>query len=430
MKFETFAATDASQSHAPISLDSYYKSIRILKSELIANLTTTRSSRFGYNYLVFEFEREYPHAAVKSIQHYSLLDYARPRKRVVNNNESVPPPFEIEKFTGKLFYMLSEDTLDFDRLHGEKSYDLVIRLTDYAQQELDYFVTVTLVDDDELFYTTQTGARSLTNKLFIEPGLVGEGQLIGQVNVIDALKQADESDSLMRYVEILQNNPKKFHYEIMHSNDHDGLFRVDETTGLVYAARPVIQMNGDKFKKLVVRVSGRVGQREERRCLFFIDVYVFMRTRRPGVIPRNPVKFVANEFNTSVKIDVDVDFGLDFFFEPVEISRLISAVVTGGDPSIIDSNVRYKMLRNHHDRCEINWFNGKLRCRVTRDQQKEEYVGSLDTDVDKESFSILIATYDFHNRVLFDSAKVRNLDFYVNLIKKYIKNDYFLIILI
>ena len=334
----------------------------MLKSELISNLTT-RTTRNGYNYLLLDFAREYPS---HQVEHFTL-DYT---------NRSLP--FEIEN--GKLFYMLSEDTHAFKQYDDE--YNLIIRLTDSKQDNLDYSVRVNLINDDELFYTQAT----LTNKLYIDP-IVRKDQLVGQVDVLAAF----EAENTSEFTEIFRrpDQTRNFRFQVLNSNDHTGLFRVEPNSGIVFADKPVIKFdNEDKFKKLRVQVTGHVGHRP---CEFLVDVYIFMRLHvTSSVLRRNPVKFEKDEFNTSVSVGVGRD--VVGYFEPIEISRLTSA---DDDLAVIDTNVRYVILRNYqHDRCEMNWFNGKLRCQMGK-------------GVDEERFSIQIATYDFHDRSLFDSTKVR-----------------------
>lgn len=278
--------------------------------------------------------------------------------------------------------MLSEDTHAFRQ---DDEYNLIIRLTHSRQDDnLDYSIRVNLINDDKLFYTR----GSLANKLYIDP-IVRKDQLVGQVDLLGAFEAA-AAENTSEFTEILRrpDQARNFQFRVLNSNDHTGLFRVDPNSGLVFADKPVIQFdNEDKFKKLRVQVTGYIGHRP---CQFLVDVYIFMRLHATSsVVRRNRVRFEKDEFNASVSVEVGRDVGVGLF-EPIEISRLTSV----DDLAVIDTNVRYVILRNYqHDRCEMNWFNGKLRCEMGK-------------GIDEERFSIQIATYDFHERSLFDSTKV------------------------
>jgi hypothetical protein len=312
----------------------------------------------GYNYLLADFRNEYP-----SLTRFAL------------SYEGGDIPFEIEHSTGKLYYLLSEDRSEFDTSSGEKRFELNVKLTDSASNEIDFFVDVRLIDDDELVYMDD----QLITKFFISPNS-SKDELIGQIKVLEAFEKA-ETNLTRRYVEFLRRNQMRFEFEIADSDDYEHLFRLDRFSGLLFANKSIVRL-GDKFKKMAVKVSGKVG---EKRCHFLVNVYIFMIKPPNEPITIDSHRFESNEISVNVTLNNDEEY-----FEPkIKLSE--------EESNVFNANLRYKLLRNEEQsRCEVNWYNGRFKCR------------SAPKPTENERLSVLIAAYDLENNANLGLTKVNN----------------------
>lgn len=360
---ETF---DAEHKYPSINIPHYYREITLTKTDIVRKFTYTsladvECKHDGYDVLVFDFNREYPSNNI--FEYY--LDY----------HDDADYPFELEKYTGRLYYLTAEDARDEYDDYGLKRFKLDLYFIDSARARLDFTLLVTLIDDDPLRLTM----HNLVNTFYLAAN-VNDQKLtpIGRIDVPSALRNSIETN-LSHVHRFVVNNPKMFQFQLVNSTD-SGLFRLDAFTGQLFLNRS--NRTEHTFYKLTVTVSGSVGYKSS--CLFHVDVYVMLGNRFVD-LSIVPVKFDQTELTTTVYVR---SFEIGGYFQPIDQLRV--------EPTSPASRLRFKLLNDHQHRCEVNWYDGsELKCLVNR----RKFVTT-------ETITLFVLAYDLDDTSNYDSIKV------------------------
>jgi hypothetical protein len=225
-------------------------------------------------------------------------------------------PFEIEKYTGKLFYLISEDTRKYNR-NGEKYFYLNVTITD--GQIKTYFIMEIKLNDDEQIIRLD----GLVNKLYFDLS----SQQIGQVSISN-----------------LDLGYKNLNFEIKESEN----FEIDSKTGYLFIKAGQDLRDVYNNSKLDVNISGFVGL---KHTLINSEVFIFndLSTK------------VFNQENFDFKLEIDSDLiksGLEAEFGLSEQYEIVSET---------KRPVRFKLINNELEKfCQLNLFNGVLQCFFSR----------------------------------------------------------------
>jgi hypothetical protein len=282
----------------------------------------------GYEIQIYNFRHQFP----------TLPDQIE--FSIEYNNVDIP--FEIEKRTGKLFYLISEDTLEFDR-NGEKYFYLNVTIANGQLKK--YFIIEIKLSDDEKIIQLEGSAPQ---KLYFD----AYNQQVGQVSI---------SDFDFGY--------KSSNFEVAESD----LFEIDSKTGYLFVRAEENLKEIHNYSKIDVAITGVIGQKYTQ---IKSEVFIFKSLE-------------ANLFDQK-----SFDFKLDFSFDCAE-SGLETEFILSEQYAILSEikrPTRFRLINNELDKfCQLNEFNGVLGCFFSK--------SSL-VNTQKKKFNLIAAAYNLDDEYL------------------------------
>jgi hypothetical protein len=261
---------------------------------------TTSSRVEGYEVLIYDFRHSFSSLP-------GQIEF-----NIEYNNRDLP--FEIEKSSGKVYYLISEDTSQFNS-NGEKHFFLNISLT--LRLKRFFLIEIKIINDDQLIQL-----RGLTQKFKLNSE--GSNKQVGRVTIY--------------HLDSIGN--KRLNFELAESENYE----IDAKTGYLFAKNET--SHGYVNIKLTVAVSGYVGA----KCtLMKIDVFLYNDLDR-GLLDKDVFDFkleILSDFN-----DLETEFVLSRKYEVVSEAR---------------RPARFGLLNNELERhCQLNMYNGVLSCYFQR----------------------------------------------------------------
>ena len=250
--------------------------------------------------------------AVNKIEGYEILIYEfqqsfccnQAEYKIEYNNEDLP--FEIEKLTGKVFYLLSEDTIEYS-LNGDKFFNLIINILNPSEVK-QFMLQIQLVNNDPLIQLD-----NLVNVFHFNPSK----PLIGQI-----------------FSDHFDLSAKKLKFQLAQTENFD----VEATTGHLF----IKSLSNECNFKLNVNATGYTG---EKRTLLKFDVFLYNSNCY------QTIAFDKTHFDLKIEAS-DGKFEAEF-----KLSAQYSIVNANNRPA------RFRLIGNELEQfCQLNWFNAILSC--------------------------------------------------------------------
>lgn len=308
---------------------------------------SAQSRKLGYDVLVHDFNTGL------NENDQNLIEFS------IDYQDQNDLPFEINKYSGQLYYLISEDTSEFDSNY-EKKFIFRIILKDLNNIVSFCEIDFCLINNDPIVYT-----ENLTNKFLVDKYL-SSNKLIGQIDLINSLEANNHQDSSQLII-FLNLNQVELNFKIEYSND---VFYLDPRTGHLFT-NDLIGSQRSQFYSLNVKVTGKIPNLN-KNLLFEINVYIIARD--------------------SIDPSVLYSAGLVNFEEKTQSFKVNGARNISFNLKAISSNInkekhlRFKILYKSTDECEINWFNGNILCLFGHKQRELIRLTALVYDIEDKYF--------------------------------------------
>ncbi|RNA31535.1 hypothetical protein BpHYR1_033202 [Brachionus plicatilis] len=285
-------------------IKNYFININLLKSEII-----DKSADNPFDILIHEIGSN---NGPRNLIEFSIV-----------YNENIP--FEIGKYTGKLYYLPSEDGKNFDAFY-EKNYEFQIAATDLDGNTAQLIVQFKLFDDDPISYF----GHKLNQFIQVKGHLVDK-QIIGKIDLGNAL----EKNIYKNFSELLSTYYQwKINYKIINSERN---FIIDSKTGLIFANNLILSNKSGQFYQLKVEVNAEFRQKK-----ISIQIYAY-------VVPENQ------------KYSMDIfEFGKKKFKFISNESRAQFSLKT--KHSSFNMDRRFRIIDKPGLNCQVNTVSGILDC--------------------------------------------------------------------
>ncbi len=278
------------QSQKQIILNSYHHLVELKKSSLLERNNET----------IYEFD-------LKTNEYEYKIDY---------ESNHLNLPFEIDQYTGKVNYLISEDIYEYD-LDGEKYFNFDILIASkYTIAKFNFeFI---LINDDPIVFINE---NSLEVKFYIENKTLLTKKIIGKIDLPSLFQSNKQLFKFFQYSKSFLN------YII---EDSISLFELNKLSGLL-TIKNTVESFKNEYYFLNVKVNGTVG-------------------KRIVIISINVLIFIQKEIQ-SFSLKKEYDFYLNYFEQNFQLI----------DTHNLNMEVRFKIM-NANNICEINWLTGILHC--------------------------------------------------------------------
>ncbi|CAF0722547.1 unnamed protein product [Brachionus calyciflorus] len=322
----------------------FYVDIKILKSDLLKSIREN-----PYELLIYDFGN------FGYLNERNLIEF------VIEYFNDLP--FEIEKYSGKLYYLVSEDSKDFN-LYFEKNYKFKLTATDLNGDSAEIAIDFTLIDDDPISYL---GDKLIHTILVTKT--IQKNEIIGKIELTNILNQ-NNYENFTEILNALTNNFWEINYEIISDNNQ---FEIDTKTGLV-VSKDQIEIKDDQFFKICVQVNGKLGRKE---MTLLIDVNIIVNLNLPLRYNSKP------EFERKL-IKFETENTTSYF--QLETKK-----------SVNRNSLRFRIIQNIDADCQIDFFTGIIKCLLIN--VKKVYLTALVFSLDNvNNFDLAKVEISFLNK--------------------------------